>query len=299
MPDQRSSAIGYLDKYAKQILTWPSFIFLVILVIYPTLYLLQMAFSHYDLTSMRIARFNNLDNFKALLRDKYFWTAFANTLIISSSALVIEFVVGMALALLISSIKWNLAFKSLFIISMMIPPIVIGLNFKLIFDQFGPLNSLSNMLGFKSVGWLSSVPMARFSVILADVWQWTPFMFIIILAGLQSVPLEYYDAARVDGVGTVNAFLYITWPMILPSVTIALALRFIDALKIFDIIYMITYGGPSGGTETLSLYIYRTAYRFGNFGYASTMALIMLVFLSITTGLFIRLLGLSKRMEWK
>lgn len=290
---------SYLDKYAKHIFTIPSLIIIIILIVYPSIYLVRMCFSEYDFTYMRAPEFNGLENFKLLIEDKYFWNALFNTFIISITAVVIEFLFGLSLSLLVeNTTKGSLLFKSIFIISMMIPPIVIGLNFKLIYDQFGPLNAIAQMLGFEQIGWLSSPLMARISIILTDVWQWTPFMFIIILAGLQAVNPEYYDAARVDGANRLQLFRFVTWPMILPAVTIAIAFRFIDSLKIFDIIFMITWGGPSGATETLSLYIYRTAFRFGNIGYASTLAFVMLILLSIVITIFLKVIGLSKRMEW-
>ncbi|RKX77903.1 MAG: hypothetical protein DRP87_07845 [Spirochaetes bacterium] len=286
------------DKYAKQILIVPSLVILIILIMYPTVYLLRMSFSSYDLTSGNPPAFNRIDNLNILIKDKYFWQSMINTILISISAVMVEFILGLSLALIVSGIKKSIFFKTIFIISMMIPPIVIGLNFKLIYDQFGPLNGIFKMLGFSEVGWLTSPGMARISIIMADVWQWTPFMFIIILAGLQSVPDEYYDTAKVDGVGGIKMFLFVTWPMILPSITLAVALRFIEALKLFDIILMITFGGPSGATETLSLYIYRTAFRFGDLGYASFMAFTMLILLSIVITLFLRFVGLRKRLEW-
>jgi multiple sugar transport system permease protein len=289
----------YLDKYAKHILTIPSLLIIIVLIVYPSIYLVRMCFSEYDLTYMPAPEFNGLENFKLLVKDQYFWSALFNTLIISITAVILEFVLGLSLSLLVeSTTKGANLFKSIFIISMMIPPIVIGLNFKLIYDQFGPLNSLAQAFGFGTIGWLSTPFMARISIVLADVWQWTPFMFIIILAGLQAVNPEYYDAARVDGARGLQLFRFVTWPMILPAVTVAIAFRVIDSLKIFDIIFMVTWGGPSGATETLSLYIYRTAFRFGNLGYAATLAFVMLILLSVVITIFLKLIGLSKRMEW-
>jgi multiple sugar transport system permease protein len=289
----------YLDKYAKHILTIPSLLIIIVLIVYPSIHLVRMCFSEYDLTYMGASEFNGIENFKLLIKDQYFWSALFNTFIISITAVTIEFALGLSLSLLVeNTTKGSLLFKSIFIISMMIPPIVIGLNFKLIYDQFGPLNSIAQALGFGQIGWLSSPLMARISIVLVDVWQWTPFMFIIILAGLQAVNPEYYDAARVDGAHGLQLFRFVTWPMILPAVTVAIAFRVIDSLKIFDIIFMVTWGGPSGATETLSLYIYRTAFRFGNLGYASTLAFVMLTLLSIVITIFLKLIGLSKRMEW-
>ena len=180
----------------------------------------------------------------------------------------------------------------------MIPPVVVGLNFKLIFDNFGPLNGLLNILHLSSVQWLGTPILAKMSIIIADVWQWSPFLFIIFLAGLQTIPQDLYDSAKVDGASSWKVFRYVTWPMLIPSATVALSLRVIDALKIFDVIYMVTAGGPSFSTEVLSLNIYRTAFRFGSFGYASAEAVVLLILLMIIIWVIIKGMRLSKSLEW-
>ncbi len=292
----KSSAI---DQHAKSFFIYPPLVILLVLTIYPTYYLIRLALSTFDVAYMSEPLFTGLQNFVQVLTDNYFWSSFGNTLIISGAAVVLEFLIGLGLALLLNEeLRGEKIFRSLFIIPIMLPPVIVGLNFKLIFDTFGPVNGLLETFGLNPLDWLGNPTLAKFSIILADTWQWSPFVFIILLAGLQVIPKDLYDSAKVDGAGGWKVFRYITWPMLIPSVTLVLALRVIDALKIFDVIYMVTSGGPAFSTEVLSLYIYRTAFRFGSLGYASALAVIMLVILTFITQVIIRATRLNKRLEW-
>jgi len=288
-----------LDKGAKYIFIIPGLVVLIILIAYPMIYLVSLALSRYDLASMDKPVFCGGSNFTFLLTDPYFLFSLKNTLVLAAGAVVLEFGLGLVLALVLNErLRGGKIFRVLFIIPMMIPPIVVGLNFRLIYDPFGPLNFLSEMMGFEKINWIGSSLPAKLAIILTDTWQWSPFMFIILLAGLQSIPDYLYEAAKMDGASGIRVFLYITWPMLIPTAAVALIIRVIEALKLFDIIYMLTYGGPSGATETLSLWIYRLAFRFGNMGYASATAFVMFLILSVVCLVLIKGTGLEKRLEW-
>lgn len=288
-----------LDKGAKYIFIIPGLVVLIILIAYPMIYLVSLALSRYDLASMDKPVFCGGSNFTFLLTDPYFLFSLKNTLVLAAGAVVLEFGLGLILALVLNErLRGGKIFRVLFIIPMMIPPIVVGLNFRLIYDPFGPLNFLSEMMGFEKINWIGSSLPAKLAIILTDTWQWSPFMFIILLAGLQSIPDYLYEAAKIDGASGIRVFLYITWPMLIPTAAVALIIRVIEALKLFDIIYMLTYGGPSGATETLSLWIYRLAFRFGNMGYASATAFVMFLILSVVCLVLIKGTGLEKRLEW-
>lgn len=272
----------------------PGFLVLVPLIAYPTYYLINLALSQYHLARMRQPVFIGFENFIAIAKDVYFWEALKNTVLLVVSAVAIEFAVGLILALVMSEkLRAGRFFQALFLVPIMLPPIVVGLNFRLIFDSFGPLSALT-----QKIDWLGTPALARLAVILTDVWQWSPFVFIILLAGIRSIPSSIYDAARVDGASGWNLFRHITWPWLIPSATAALAFRLIDAFKMFDIVYMLTYGGPSSSTEVLSLYVYRTAFRFANLGYAAALAVAMLILMTIIAASVIRSMGLAKRLEW-
>ncbi|NQS89117.1 sugar ABC transporter permease [Patescibacteria group bacterium] len=297
---QKSSFLDGLDRYAKYIFIVPGLIILISLIVYPTIQLVTLSLSEYNLTVQREPLLSGLINYRLLLKDSYFWLALKNTLLLASSAVFIEFTLGLGIALILNQkIKGTKAFKTLFIIPMMIPPVVVGLNFRLIYDIFGPLNFLAETLGIGKINWLGMPLPARLAIIITDVWQWSPFIFIVLFAGLRAVPDYLYDAAKIDGASSLSTFRYVTWPMLIPATVIVLSIRIIDALKLFDIIYMLTYGGPSGSTETLSLYIYRTAFRFGNIGYASACAFVMLAIMSVITFSLIKASRLEKRLEWR
>lgn len=288
-----------LDKGAKYIFIIPGLVVLIILIAYPMIYLVSLALSRYDLASMDKPVFCGGSNFTFLLTDPYFLFSLKNTLVLAAGAVVLEFGLGLVLALVLNErLRGGKIFRVLFIIPMMIPPIVVGLNFRLIYDPFGPLNFLSEMMGFEKINWIGSSLPAKLAIILTDTWQWSPFMFIILLAGLQSIPDYLYEAAKMDGASGIRVFLYITWPMLIPTAAVALIIRVIEALKLFDIIYMLTYGGPSGATETLSLWIYRLAFRFGSMGYASATAFVMFLILSVVCLVLIKGTRLEKRLEW-
>jgi multiple sugar transport system permease protein len=145
--------------------------------------------------------------------------------------------------------------------------------------EFGVLNGMLRQLGFNAANltWTSGRPTAMLSVILVDVWEWTPFLFLLLTAGLQAIPTEPLEAARVDGAGYGQTLRDVILPLLKPVILLALLLRSMDLLRIFDQIFLLTQGGPGSATETVSLYIYRTAFRFSNFGYAAAMSFVGLV----------------------
>jgi multiple sugar transport system permease protein len=152
----------------------------------------------------------------------------------------------------------------------------------------GTLKSLG--LRTEALTWTASPKLALASVITVDVWQWTPFVFLVLLAGLQAIPQEPYEAARIDGSSEWQTFRHVTLPLLKPAILIALLLRTMDLLRVFDQIFILTEGGPGFATETISLYIYRAAFRFGNFGYAAAMSFVLLIVTNAISLLYIRLL---------
>src|SRR5437773_8019231 len=176
---------------------------------------------------------------------------------------------------------------------MILPPVVAGVTWRLIYNpNFGVLNGILRLFGLdtRRWTWLADPSLALPAVILVDVWEWTPFVFLILLAGLQAIPQEPYEAARIDGANAWQTFLHITLPLLIPAILVALLLRTMDLLRIFDQIFILTQGGPGFSTETVSLYIYRTAFRFFDFGYAAAMSFVLLLLTNIVSVGYIRLL---------
>jgi multiple sugar transport system permease protein len=158
--------------------------------------------------------------------------------------------------------------------------------------NFGAINGTLKGVGLntEALTWTASPTLAFASVIMVDIWQWTPFMFLILLAGLQAIPEEPYEAALIDGSSAWQTFRHITLPLLKPAILIALLLRTMDLLRVFDQIFILTEGGPGSATETVSLYIYRTAFRFSDFGYAAAMSFVLLILTNVISLLYIRLL---------
>jgi multiple sugar transport system permease protein len=176
---------------------------------------------------------------------------------------------------------------------MLLPPVVVAVIWRLILNpEFGVLNGTLRSLGLHTAGltWFGSERTAMLSVILVDVWQWTPFLFLLLLAGIQGLPVEPFEAARVDGASSFQIFRRLTLPMLRPVIAIAVLLRTMDLLRVFDQIFILTQGGPGFATETVTLYIYRTAFRYWNFGYAAAMSFVLLAATTVIARAFLRLL---------
>jgi multiple sugar transport system permease protein len=252
----------------------PAIVFLLALTVYPLLYLIRLSFTGAggELTVTHFAR---------LFQDRFFFTAALQTFIYTAVALTLEFCLGLGLALLVDSLhRGRSLIRAGLLAPMLLPPVVAAVVWRLIYNpQFGVLNGTLRTLGFNTSGltWTSGESSALLSVILVDVWEWTPFMFLLITAGLQAIPQEPIEAAKVDGASSWQIFRDLLLPMLKPVILLAVLLRAMDLLRIFDQIFILTRGGPGFATETVSLYIYRTAFRFFNFGYAAAMSFVGLV----------------------
>ena len=268
----------------------PALAVLLSLSIYPLLYSVQISLQ----TDSPAGPVWGLGNFERLLIDHFFWAAMAHTLIYAVAALLIEFFLGLGLALLLNlSIRGRRFFRATLLIPMMLPTVVVGVVWRLMFNpNFGTINGVLRQLGVNTeqLTWTASPRLALAAVIAVDVWQWTPFVFLVLLAGLQAIPQEPYEAARVDGSSSWQTFRHVTLPLLKPAILIVLLLRTMDLLRVFDQIFILTEGGPGFATETVSLYIYRAAFRFTDFGYAAAMSFVLLIITNLISTIYIRLL---------
>jgi multiple sugar transport system permease protein len=235
-----------------------------------------------------------LGNFTRLASDSFFLTAMAHTFVYAAAALTCEFLLGLGLALLLNSqIRGRGICRASLLVPMMLPAVVVGVVWRLMLNpNFGAINGTLKHFGIntESLTWTASPKLAMLSVIAVDVWQWTPFVFLVLLAGLQAIPQEPYEAALIDGSSRWQTFWHVTLPLLKPSILIVLLLRTMDLLRVFDQIFILTEGGPGFATETISLYIYRTAFRFFDFGYAAAMSFVLLALTNVISALYIRLL---------
>jgi multiple sugar transport system permease protein len=278
---------NFPDRGLAYLLIAPTVAVLLALTIYPLIYAVKI--------SLQTTSGNpTFGNFARLASDQFFLSALAHTFVYAAIALTIEFLIGLGLALILNqSLRARAGFRALLLLPMMLPPVVVGIVWRLMLNSnFGAVNGTLQKFGVntETLTWTASPKLAMVAVIIADVWQWTPFMFLILLAGLQAIPQEPYEAAVIDGSSAWQTFRHITLPLLKPAILIALLLRTMDLLRVFDHIFILTEGGPGLATETLSLYIYRTAFRFSNFGYAAAMSFVLLLITNVISVGYIRLL---------
>jgi len=264
----------------------PAGIVLAIALMYPIGYMVYASFLNWN-PSQRIgeAEFVGLANYISLLNDPQFRESFAVTLRFAAIVVSVEMVLGVGLALLLDrELRGMSVLRTVFILPMMIAPIVVGLMWRYRYHPtVGIFNRTLKSLGLEGVPWLSNGDWAFASVIIADIWQWTPFIFILSLAALQSLPGSVMEAARIDGASAWQTILYIKLPLMLPVLIVTALLRLIDAFKVLEVILVLTNGGPGLSTEILSLRISRTASEFRELGKAAAMSNLLLILLLILT----------------
>jgi multiple sugar transport system permease protein len=274
----------------------PSVLLLLAVTIFPLLYSLRLSFFSWELSSaVANQEFVGLANYqKVLFGDGRFWNAMLNTAKVVVLGVAIELALGTALALLVDGLgrarSWVVA---VLMIPVIIAPVVAGFEWRLVYnDQVGPLNYLLRQVGIPTFAWLADPSVALVAIIIADIWQWTPFMMVLMLAGFQAVPSELYEAARVDGASVWQGFWRITVPILLPIILVAVLVRGMDAFKLFDIVFLLTGGGPGSTTETVSFYTYLEGFRFFSMGYGAALSYIQLIIITIVAKF---LLGLVRR----
>jgi multiple sugar transport system permease protein len=246
----------------------------------PLLSALQLGFYDWSMgTPWAEAKWVGMDAFVAAFRDPAVWRSLVTTLIFAAACVVAEMTLGIALALALEGELRAMAFfRTLFILPMMIAPIAVGLTWRYLFDaQFGLLNALTGVFGAAPVGWLAQENTAFIAIIIADIWQWTPFVFIMMIAGLANVDTAVLEAARMDGATWWQTTWRVKLPMIMHVIAITLLMRLIDAFRVLEVIYILTFGGPGDSTEILSLHIYKTAFIGQRLGTAAAISVLLLV----------------------
>ena len=264
----------------------PALIVLAIALMYPIGYMIYASFLNWN-PSQRIgeAEWVGFSNYINLLQDDAFRESLWVTVKFAAIVVTLEMILGVGLALLLDrNIRGMSLLRTIFILPMMIAPIVVGLMWRYMYHPtVGIFNRTLKSLGFESVPWLSDGGWAFTSVIIADIWQWTPFIFILSLAALQSLPRSALEASRIDGAPPWQQVIYIKLPLMMPVLIVTLLLRLIDAFKVLEVILVMTNGGPGLSTEILSLRINRTAAEFRELGEAAAMSNYLLILLLVLT----------------
>jgi multiple sugar transport system permease protein len=275
----------------------PAALILGVALLYPIGYMIYASFLDWN-PSQRIgqAEFVGLRNYTWLLSDEAFRESLGVTLKFAAIVVSLEMVLGVGLALLLDrSIRGMTVLRTIFILPMMIAPIVVGLIWRYMYHPtVGIFNRSLKSLGFDGVPWLSDSFWSLTSIIIADVWQWTPFIFILSLAALQSLPRSALEAARIDGASGWQQIVHIKLPLMLPVLIVTCLLRLIDAFKVLEVVLVMTNGGPGLSTEILSLRISRTASEFRELGVAAAMSNYLLILLMILTAIMFTYTKLSE-----
>lgn len=273
---RESRASAFLDRRLEWFMLAPATLLLVCLTIYPVANLILMAGAQIRFEQAReIWTWALGDNFRHLLRDEIFLIALKNTLIFAVASVAIELALGLALAILVSSIKaFKGLFRSVLILPILLPPIAIGSMWKLMYSfDFGVLNQIVTGLGFAPVNWTGSTSLALISVIIVDVWHWTPFVFLILFAAIEGLPRDLMEAARIDGAGNMAMIFRIIIPLAAPAIAVAALYRTIFAFKMFDQVFLLTSGGPGTSTEVVTLYLYKVYFQQNDLGYGAMLSL--------------------------
>jgi multiple sugar transport system permease protein len=292
---------GILEKYTPYIFVLPTAIYFLLFTVYPLFYMFYVSLTDLRPFFKPESKFIGFANWETFLTDPLLGESVLNTIYIIGPAVIIEFFLGFLLALLLyRGMKGEGFLRVLFIVPLMIPPIVAGVIWDLFFSaNFGVANFFTEILGIGRIGWLGHPLTARLAIIITDVWQWTPFIFLILLAGLKAIPEYLFEAAQIDGLSDWQTLTNVIIPYLKPAIIVAILIRFIDALKIFDIIFILTRGGPSFSTTIYMYYNYLVGFPFGDFGYAAAMSVSLFLVAILFSIILISFLKIEKRLGWE
>jgi len=280
-------------KYSGYLFLAPSVIYLILFSIYPLIYALNVSFRQFIISKPYLGmEWVGFQNFWRVLTDSQFLYSLKATLYFTGVSVTIEFWLGLGIALLLyKNIKGVGIIRTLVIIPMMIAPVVVGLSWKymLSFDK-GIINYFIRQLGIQPPNWLGSANAAIPALIITDVWQWTPLFALLLLAGLQAMPEEPFEAAWVDGASNWQSFIHLTLNFLKPFILISLLLRLMDSLRTFDMPFVMTSGGPGRVTEFISLYAYRQAFTYYYVSIGIAAAFIILIIIVLIANVLVRAL---------
>ena len=282
--------LTFLDRQIRFLFPLPALVVAIGLFIYPLFELFVLSLSRWELVTQEPRTFIGMANFvQAFLRDSHFWKAIWLMLYFAFASVFVQLVIGFALALMLNrEFRGESVVRMLLLFPIIATPVAMSLVWSMMMNPFmGVLNYLVSLVGLGPWDWAANSASVMPSLIMVEVWHWTPFFMLVLLAGLKNLPKDPYEAAIIDGASKIRIFIKITLPLMQPYIVLVVILRLIHGFRVFDKIFVISGGGPNRASETLNLSIYDTAFNALNYGYASALGVVMLgIIFVISLGIF-------------
>ncbi len=278
MPRAEMTAVERRDRAFGWLIASPSLGLLFLVILFPVFWALYTSVHDYTLIAPNFDTFNGIDNYTKALGDPEFRHTLWLTAFFVAAVVVLEFALGFLVALMLNSVeRFKAIYYAILLCPLLMNPVIVGLIWRMfLHPSLGIVNYLLSLIGIDPVNWLGSTKVALWTIVMVDIWHQVSFMIVLLLAGLSALPREPYEAARVDGASALRSFWHITLPLMLPVIAVTLLIRLIFAVKTYDLVYIMTRGGPGVATDLVSYFIYRTAFVGLNIGEASAMSAILL-----------------------
>lgn len=278
IPRAEMTAVERRDRMFGWLIASPSLGLLFIVILFPVFWALYTSVHDYTLIAPNFDTFNGIDNYTKALGDPEFRHTLWLTAFFVAAVVLLEFALGFLVALMLNSVeRFKAIYYAILLCPLLMNPVIVGLIWRMfLHPSLGIVNYLLSLVGIDPVNWLGSTKVALWTIVMVDIWHQVSFMIVLLLAGLSALPREPYEAARVDGASALRSFWHITLPLMLPVIAVTLLIRLIFAVKTYDLVYIMTRGGPGVATDLVSYFIYRTAFVGLNIGEASAMSAILL-----------------------
>lgn len=263
----------------KHAFIWPAFLLVLMITLFPLIYALMVSFQTVRIVPPVPPRFVGLDNYTDILSSGRFWGAIQVTAVLVFVSVALQYVLGFALALALHhNVPGAALYRVSFLLPMFLAPVCVALIARMMFHPvLGPVNDFFSVFGLENIPFLTNSTLALATLIVVEVWQWTPFVILLMLAGLQGLPAEVFEAARVDNISAWRRFRDITFPMLMPLSVAVIFIRLIESFKIIDTVFVLTGGGPGTATETLTLFAYNEGFKKFNIGMTSALSFLFLI----------------------
>lgn len=277
------------NEQIKHAFIWPAFLVVLLVSLFPLIYAFTVSFQSMRIVPPLPPRFVGFDNYAEIMASSRFWGSITTTAIIVFASVAIQYVAGFAIALALhSNIPGASLYRVTFLLPMFLAPVCVALVARMVFHPvLGPANELFSLFGLENIPFLTQANLAIAVLVTIEVWQWTPFVVLLMLAGLQSLPHDVFEAAKVDNVPPLRRFFDLTFPMLLPLSVAVIFIRLIEGFKVIDTVFVLTGGGPGTSTETLTLFAYKEGFKKFNIGMTSALSFMFLAVVIIFGTLYL------------